>query len=391
MLNQTNIFDASVDVLSLILFIIILITVFYGTNFQGWYAGRQIFNSLQELEGWRNYGIRLIKKTIEPLRPSTITDRDIDEFIGSILSFFVVAPSELDHPVFDRLHYIMARREKRYHQMVRYFLPNIDEPSVMRITSLIQATTELDHHFKNVKHNLIIGKKTKSYWYLLQTAADITKTMVDARAFRSALDSLIGSDPIGDSVGPMTIETFIKEAKKEKDEPLNTIFDEDSNFALTTVNYYERKCFCLRAIGPSSSIGQPGYAIEKLIEGKFGNLGTEKYNIIITIDSIRRLEGEKSGSVAIGLGAAIGGGANTQIDKFMIESIAIKQNPIIPIEAIVCRQSLEEAVLPMNYAIKSSVPKIIRFLKEIIRLLSKKGNNLIIIGIGNALGINNSN
>ena len=66
--------------------------------------------------------------------------------------------------------------------------------------------------------------------------------------------------------------------------------------------------------------------------------------LILSIDSILRLEGENSGTIAQGIGVAIGGGSSEHLDQYQIETLAINHNPPIPTESIVCRESLEESV-----------------------------------------------
>jgi hypothetical protein len=301
-----------------------------------------------------------------------------------MLEFFVIAPTPLDPPIFTKLHFLNSRKESRFQELIKDFLPNIDEIKLSTVTSLLQATTEIEQIYRNVKHNLIIGKKTKSSWVLMQTSADIIKTMMNAKAYSVALDSFLIGKPIGDSIGPLAIKEFIT-AIHEHMKPLHLehkVIHEP--IYATNCQYEERTCICLRAKGPASAVGNPGTALQILIE----QLKVEQKSpqIIITIDAMQRLEGEKSGNIAIGLGAAIGGGS-TQIDKYHIEQLAMNHCPPIPIEAIICKQSLEDAVAPMSEDIYRSVPKIIRYLKRIIRSQTKIGDTIIILGIGNALGV----
>ena len=284
-----------------------------------------------------------------------------------------------------RSHFLNIRRVKRYQEMIKEFLPTIDEIKLSTITSLLQATTEIEQIYRNVKHNLIIGKKTKSTWILMQTSADIIKTMMNAKAYSVAFDSFILGMPIGDSLGPLAIKEFITEIQgfngttAPEHRPLH------GGIFASTFNYEDRQCICLRAKGPASVVGNPGAALSFLID----QLQKEQKapHLIITIDAMQRLEGEKSGTVAIGLGAAIGGGATHEIDKYCIESLAINHKPPIPIESIICKQSLEDAVTPMSEEIHRSIPKIIRYIKRILRSQTKEGDLIIIFGIGNALGV----
>lgn len=100
------------------------------------------------------------------------------------------------------------------------------------------------------------------------------------------------------------------------------------------------------------------------------------------IDAGLKLTGEKTGSVAVGVGAAIGG---VGVEKFFIEDSAT--NKTIPIDALICKESLEEAITTMKRPITQSVPKIVDKIKMTIRKRTEKGTKVIVAGIGNTIGI----
>ena len=369
--------DSLTDYLVLIFFILMLMVFFYGQNWQGWYAGRQLTNSLRLLGIWRDYGISIVHQELTTLVSPTLTNSDIKQFIQKMLEFFVISPSPIDPPLYNKIHFLSAEREKRYRNLIENFISIKSKEKIATITSLLQATTEIDILYKKVNHNLLVGKQTKSYWFLLQSAAEITQIMLNAHAYRAALDSFLLKRPIGDSIGPMVVADFTHSYQENAN-----VTSLDHGYCQSIVNYRERECICLRAKGPECVVGNPGDALEKILSTN------PDVKIIITIDAMSKLKGEKTGTVAQGLGVAAGGGnSENSIEKYKIENLAYNHNPIIPVEAIICREALEEAVLPMNEEISESVPKIIRILKEIIRNQTSIHDKVIIIGIGNAIGI----
>lgn len=100
------------------------------------------------------------------------------------------------------------------------------------------------------------------------------------------------------------------------------------------------------------------------------------------IDAALKLEGEKTGSIAEGIGAAIGG---IGVDRFKIEEVAQKNN--IPVYAIVIKQSLVEAISIMKKDIAESTDKVIEITQKIINEKSEKGDNILVIGVGNTIGV----
>jgi hypothetical protein len=100
------------------------------------------------------------------------------------------------------------------------------------------------------------------------------------------------------------------------------------------------------------------------------------------IDAALKLEGEDSGSVAQGFGAAIGG---IGTDRFKIEAIATKYD--IPIFAIVVRQSVKEAITLMTKEISEQAENVKSQVYEMITDNSNPNQTVLVIGVGNTLGV----
>jgi hypothetical protein len=385
MVENFDFFGYSINLLNLLFFMILIIIFIFGQNFQTKYALRQINRSWRIIRGWRNFGFKLIHRIISPICSSTISSQDIDSFIEDMLEFFVIRPVKLDSPYFPKLNYLLMRREKRFRELIKQFLPNINILTLATLTSLFSTTAEIENIYRKVRHSYLMGKKTKSTWFILQNAAEMTQILLTAQAYTIALDSFTGNIPIGDSIGPLTIQRFVQETNNNSSNNLLPVQEITEIMIAQTVNFEERTCICLRANGPASVVGNPGISIQKIVQDHADK--NRVINLIITIDSYLRMEGEDPGSVALGLGPAIGGLQEDHPDKYMIESIAIDAKPPIPIESIICRESLQESVSPISEEIKSAVPKIIRLLKQIIRSQSNASDTVIILGVGNALGV----
>jgi len=100
------------------------------------------------------------------------------------------------------------------------------------------------------------------------------------------------------------------------------------------------------------------------------------------IDAALKLEGEDSGSVALGFGDAIGG---IGTDRFKIEAIATKYD--IPIFAIVVRQSVKEAITLMTKEISDQAENVKSQVYEMITDNSNPNQTVLVIGVGNTLGV----
>ncbi len=100
------------------------------------------------------------------------------------------------------------------------------------------------------------------------------------------------------------------------------------------------------------------------------------------IDAALTLEGEKTGEIAEGAGAAIGG---IGVEKFQIEEVATHYK--IPLYAILVKQSLLEAITVMRKEIAEASDKVSTVLTRLIEEKTKEGDDVLVAGIGNTLGV----
>ena len=110
---------------------------------------------------------------------------------------------------------------------------------------------------------------------------------------------------------------------------------------------------------------------------------SQRIDRIITIDAGLKLEGEKTGTIAEGVGIAMGG---IGVDRYEIEGIAVKRR--MPLDAVVIKVSDEEALMPMRKDIFDSVKNATEIVKESLSR-SKKNERILIMGVGNTCGIGN--
>jgi len=100
------------------------------------------------------------------------------------------------------------------------------------------------------------------------------------------------------------------------------------------------------------------------------------------IDAALKLEGEKTGSVAEGIGAAIGG---IGVEKYQIEDVATKFD--IPVYAVIVKQSVQDAITIMRKEIADSFEKVTSTVYSVIEDRTSEGQSILIIGVGNTLGV----
>ncbi|NHJ22560.1 MAG: DUF1512 domain-containing protein, partial [Candidatus Lokiarchaeota archaeon] len=254
--------------------------------------------------------------------------------------------------------------------------PNVTSgtPEALNLENLLEATIAVDYVYRLVKYFLILGKKSKSYIILMQISMQMSLLLAMARSYYGATKAFSEGSPIGDALGPMVAGRFVRNVSQRDDVEASEIAKDT---ILQEVDFEDRTVYVVRAKGPRGTVGKPGTVIKKLVE-EHGN----SIERIIMISAGLKLSRDKTGSIAIGVGAAIGG---IGVEKNYIEDSTTKKG--IPIDTIICRESLEDAITTMKRPITQSVSDIVEKIKMIIRLRTQKGSKVIVAGIGNSIGI----
>jgi len=237
---------------------------------------------------------------------------------------------------------------------------------VTKVQNLLEIVTTLQLLHRIVRHLFLTAKKQNNYPLILPLQMMLPFIMEQAEALKDAVPAFKQGQPIGDGIGPLVVGEMMLDTKKQKAE-FETVYSESE--------FNGRKLILLKAEGPYATVGRPGEATESLVEKL-------KPNIIIMIDAALKLEGEDTGDVAQGFGAAIGG---IGTDRFKIEAIATKHD--IPVFAIVVRQSVKDAITLMKKEISDQTEKVRNQVYEMITDNSNPNETVLVIGVGNTLGV----
>jgi len=214
----------------------------------------------------------------------------------------------------------------------------------------------------------LLGKKTFSIFVIFQLQAFLPLIMQEAEAYQGATKAFAEGHPIGDGAGPLVASKLMRGREIRKVE---------KDMLATETILEGRRVIALKAEGPGGSVGKPGDAIRQILEENNG-----KAAMIVMVDAALKLEGEKSGEIGEGIGAAIGG---IGTERFKIEEEATKFG--IPVYAVVIKQSILEAVTTMKKEIAEAADPVIEKIKRLALESTKEGDLIIVAGIGNTAGI----
>lgn len=353
-------------ILNLLFYVVFIVFLFYGQRIQLYVMLREVEGSLHKLRFIKDEGRKTAIETMKEIgKPQTDPTARIDRF----LEYFTISPQNLDPAgVVWKLEHIIDVRDVRLKDEVKMMAPSADETQTNNLENTLEAAMALNYIYKVIRHFYLLGKKTLSLYIIMQIQMLLPLIMREAEAYASALKAFSFGQPIGDGAGAL-VAGRIMHGYKTKKLPKDCV--------VATVPIEGRTAYVIKAEGPGGNVGKPGDAIEAVIKENKGKIAS-----VIMIDAAGKLEGEVVGEIAEGTGAAIGGPG---VDQFKIEESILKYH--IPINALVIKEDIGDAVSPMRKEIIDSIDKAIERVKQVILERTKEGDKVIIAGIGNSIGI----
>jgi hypothetical protein len=353
-------------ILNLLFYVIFIAFIFYGQRIQLYVMLREVEGSLYKLRFIKDEGRKVAIETIKEIgKPQTDPTARVDRF----LEYFTIGPQNLDPAgIVWKLEHVLDVRDVRLKDEVKMMAPVADETQANNLENTLEAAMALNYIYKVIRHFYLLGKKTLSLYVIMQIQMLLPMIMREAEAYASALKAFAYGQPIGDGAGALVAGRLMhghETTKLPKD------------CVVATVPIEGRMAYVIKAEGPGGNVGKPGDAIEQVVNENSGKIAT-----IIMIDAAAKLEGEEVGEVAEGVGAAIGGPG---VDQFKIEESIQKYK--IPINAVIVKEDIGDAVSPMRKEIFDSIDKAIERIKQVILERTKEGDKVIIAGIGNSIGI----
>ncbi|MGD0451227.1 MAG: DUF1512 domain-containing protein [Candidatus Bathyarchaeia archaeon] len=358
--------DSITQIISLLSYVFFIVLIFYGQRIQMYVMIREVENSLHKLKYIKEEGRKNAIDAIKEIgKPATDPSARVDRY----LEYFTIGPQSMDPAgIVYKLDHILDVRDERLKDEVKLMAPACDEIQVNNLENTLEAAMALNFIYKVIRHYYIQGKKTLSLYVIMQIQMILPMVMKEAEAYASALKAFAYGQPIGDGAGPLVAAKLMHGYEVRK---------LPKDCVMATVPFEGRTALIIKAEGPGGNVGKPGDAVEAVIEENEGKIG-----MVIMIDAGLKLEGETVGEVSEGVGAAIGGPG---VDQFKIEAKLTKYQ--IPINAVIIKEDIGDAVSPMRKEINDAVDPVIERVKNVILERTKEGDKVIIVGVGNSIGV----
>jgi hypothetical protein len=293
--------------------------------------------------------------------------KEEEKNIKNFLNFFLITPVSLDpFGIIKKLEHLINLEEKKFKYFADRVAKNLNEEEKWNFISALSAHMALYQLSKMVKHYIQLIEKTKSYQLGLIVQMQLPLIEKYSKALQKAVDAIMDNYPIGDSAGPLLAASMMRNKVKEID-----------GVVYSVERIHGKKVIIVKAKGPGARVGKLGRAVEFLIK-KFG------VKKIITVDAALKLESEKTGEIAEGIGVAIGG---IGVEKAIIEEIATRRK--ITLDSYVIKMSQEEALYHMKEEILNAVFEVKKKVEENIK--ESKEKVIMVVGVGNTCGVPNNN
>jgi hypothetical protein len=358
--------DSISQILSILFYVVFIVFLFYGQRIQMYVMIREVEGSLYKLKYIKEEGRKITIETIKEIgKPQTDPSARVDRY----LEYFTITPQSMDPAgIVYKLDHILDVRDSRLKDEVKIMAPASDEVQVNNLENTLEAAMALNFIYKVVRHYYIQGKKTLSLYIIMQLQMILPLVMKEAEAYASALKAFAYGQPIGDGAGPLVAAKLIHGYETRK---------VPKDCVVATVPIEGRTALVIKAEGPGGNVGKPGDAVKAVIDENEGKIAS-----VIMIDAGLKLEGETVGEIAEGIGAAIGGPG---VDQYKIEEALMEYH--IPIYAVIVKEDIGDAVSPMRKEIADSIDKVIERVKSVILERTKEGDKIVIVGVGNTIGI----
>ena len=294
-----------------------------------------------------------------------------EALLPRLLDFFIIEPVSIEPTdIIKRMDHILRVTESSIKRVVEKVLPSIGRYERSLVESSISIVAAIGLIYRVLRHYTIQSEREENYIVLMQLMYLMPQILRIVRTYHEALDSFMYGKPIGDGVGPLVAFRLAEKCNVIS----KRVIDDTSVLEAT---YKNRRLFIVKAEGPGSNVGHPGVVISRVVEELGGRV-----DLILTVDAALKLEGEESGLVAEGVGAAIG---DPGPEKIAIERIAVKYN--IPLRALVVKMDLKEALTTMRKNLYKACYVVIEHIEKIIEEFTPEGSVIVIAGIGNTMGI----
>jgi hypothetical protein len=361
--SPTNVIGIIMNIVYLGVFVVYY---FFSTKIRTIQTTYTLSKSLKKLKTMRD---KTKNEIVSAIPTDKSSKESVNKRINNLMEYFIIKPSGMDPAgVTKRYEHVLDNSDERVRTEIKAIAPQANEQQIQNLQNLVEAAQALNKMYRIVRNYYIIGKKQGSQYSMMEIEMRLPSMMEEAEAYVAFTDAFREGKPIGDGIGPLAASKLMVEHEK---------FEVAQEVVAAKMTIDNRYVIVTKAKGPGGTVGKIGDAVQRLIEANSGRI-----SLIIMVDAALKLEGEESGSIAEGIGAAIGGAG---IGQYKIEEVAVKYK--VPVYAIVVKESIKEVLAPMAPSISKAADNVVDVFSRVIQERTKENDTVLIVGVGNTMGI----
>lgn len=317
-------------------------------------------NTAIMLENYTKTAKQIVIKRIPGKHPNNMREK-----VNDFMEFFAIDPVNIDpYGIVKKLDHLVEQVNARFKNFSREIAPKLNPEEQASLVGGLSGAITMNQIAKVVRHFVETVKKTKNLQLALVLQMQMPFIEKIAKAMLNGTETMTNGWPMGDSVGPMVASELIGNSKGK---------DVNDTFVVKK-RIQGRNVVIIKAKGPGGRLGKPWEVVNAIARrGKVAK--------ILSVDAAGKLEGEKTGGVAEGIGVAMG-----SFYRSYIEGIATEKR--IPVESVAIKMAPEEAIMNMPLDVVKAVPKAIALVEDNIKNTREKGT-IIVLGVGNTSGVGN--
>ncbi|WP_069806703.1 DUF1512 domain-containing protein [Vulcanisaeta thermophila] len=358
--------------------IVMMVLFFFQDYVMIWRYSYTVGNFLSGLGKLINDNVNLIINHMEQLLKSNgfsqgIDKAGVEKVVRDLMEYVVIEPVNAEPTGLMRtLKLLVTTYNERLEDAVRSVLSNVNRPLLQNVVDAVDGLRELNFIYKVIMHYYRLSNKYKNPYLMMQVYMLLPILREYVNALNGAITTFLKGQPVGDAAGPLTAYRFLNLCGNAEELTHNV---KDTYIGIC--NFENRRVYVVKARGPGGTVGNLDDAIIYLME----RIGVRP-RLVITVDAALKLEGERTGSIAEGVGVAMGG---IGVERFNIERTASKYG--VPLYAILIKMSMPEALSAMPKEVESAVNEAVERVKGIIRERTREGDEVILVGVGNTCGV----
>ncbi|MFX0202331.1 MAG: DUF1512 family protein, partial [Candidatus Hodarchaeota archaeon] len=156
----------------------------YGQRLQTYIWTRQAEAGVRQIEVLSTQGKQIAMRAFKDLK---VKEQDIKSTLEDFMEFFIIEPVSVDPAgVLGRLEHLLDVRTDRYEKYIQRIAPDASPEKQANAENVLAGTMALYYVFRVVRHFLIMGKKTKSIYWVMQLQMQLPMIIQMAKAYFEA-------------------------------------------------------------------------------------------------------------------------------------------------------------------------------------------------------------